>query len=136
MGKRKNVIGCTKAAHKSIGHAWIEIRLTSKKNLHPYKCPDCHKWHVGHSKSPFHNQSEIDRVVQMDIDKKTLAEMQEWLTTQPVEVIMLMHDFCHVKMTHDPKNVIPSIGILRKRTKAALMAMGNGQSTQPRTGGA
>lgn len=123
MGLRRNASTCTKATHKSAKGAWAEVHATGKRNLRPYKCQECRHWHIAHSESPFHDQQEIDRVIQDDANKKSLAEMKTWVAGQPIEVVLLMHDFCHGLMTAIDGNVAPSTHLLQKRHKNAVRAM-------------
>lgn len=54
---------CKKVSHDDLPSAMIAIRRQPMKNLKPYKCDKCGKWHLAtNRKGNFHFQNFIDRV--------------------------------------------------------------------------
>ena len=50
-------VACTKVAYPTDRHAKQHLRFATKQGrtdyigMHSYRCPDCGKWHLGHSRA-------------------------------------------------------------------------------------
>ena len=55
-----------KKRHRNRAGAIIHISKLQEPGMHPYKCPQCRCWHIGHSNRADGIQSRINRLIGPD----------------------------------------------------------------------
>lgn len=71
---------CKKVTHKSARGAILAIKAQPDKNLAPYHCKECGKWHLTtNRRGNYFFQGFIDRVLETDKEKATRLNASPFL---------------------------------------------------------
>lgn len=55
-----------KKRHRNRDGALIHMRKLKEPGMHAYKCPQCRKWHIGHTNRADGIQSRLNRLIGPD----------------------------------------------------------------------